>query len=409
MGQGAPKTPDARTMPKPKRQSHVAFTYAENDVVRSGDNAFRVQSHLGSGGMGEVYTVIDQQLGATRVLKLLRKGASETVTKLFRNECRVLGRINHPNIVRVAGAGSTQNDELYYVMEHLHGMALSEFLWRRTDNRLRLYSAVDLGFQLFRGLRVVHENGVVHRDIKPANLIIHRADGEQFLKIIDFGIIKLLSDTEPDSCFIGTPSYASPEQIHCRTPTTAAADIFSAGVVMFELLAGRRPYRDAWKELDVLKRAEEKAPSLGDFGDFPPKLVELVDAALDLNPSKRPTAAEAASIFGPIKRVLPGYDAQRMVTSEGLLKDPTENVQHITQADLENPTDPDGMDLPWLAEIRKQNEIAEVLGAKKVEEVAPAELAATQVGAPRRPKDPEDTDLEPPLCQGSCRLRRIAA
>ena len=344
-------------MPEKTKNSPPPHTYAVGDVIRVSGNAFRVLGHLGAGGMGEVYRVIHQKLGSTIVLKLLRADAAEDarIKELFLNEGRILSRISNSNVVRAFDANETKNGEHYYLMENLHGMSLAEFLSRKNDSALRLYTAIDFGFQLFRGLRAVHESGVIHRDIKPQNLIIHRADGDQFLKIIDFGIIKLVSDTKPDETFIGTVPYASPEQIRKENLTTAV-DIFAAGLVLFELLTGHRPYGDVRRWNDLIARSYVEAPSLAGYGRFPPKLVELVDQTLSLDPKKRPTAVEAGRIFEPIKHALPGYDKQRMVTADGLLKDPTESIEPITQAALESPTDPDGMDFPWLAEARKAKE-----------------------------------------------------
>ncbi len=367
-------------------------SYALNDVIHVPGNAFRVKSHLGHGGMGEVYLVTDQKLGSDCVLKLLRASAAEheSIKELFLNEAKVLRRINHNNIVRVFWANETNAKEHFYLMEQLHGLSLADYLSRRRETgrtELRVYSALDLGIQLFRGLKVVHDAGVIHRDIKPHNLIIHRADGEQFLKLIDFGIIKLVTDATPENRFVGTPSYGAPEQIQCKRLTTAV-DVFAAGVVMFELLTGRRPYKDVVAESDLVARSHIEAPLISQHGQFPPKLVELVAATLALDPAKRPSALDVARVLEPIKSVLPKHDAQHRMETVELLKDPTQDVQHITKAELDNATDPDGMqDMPWLAEVRRQHEMNEILGHENG-----AELNPTRLGIPKRPQAPADAE-----------------
>jgi serine/threonine protein kinase len=359
-----------------------APAYGVNDPIRVPGNVFRVQALLGSGGMADVYKVLDHKMKASCVLKVLKKSAagSAFVVRGFENESKVISRISHNNVVRVYNGDRTENGELCYQMELLHGMSLADYAAQRRAPALRVYSALDLGIQLMRGLRVVHDHGVIHRDIKPHNLIIHRADDDQFLKIIDFGVMKLLEDGVSQT-FVGTPAYSSPEQILCTEETTSV-DIFSAGVVLFELLTGHRPYKDVSRLPDLVGRAFVEAPSLSVYGGaFPPKLVELVAAMLALDAAKRPKAREVHDVLVPMKRVLPGNDDQRLVTvPEGLGHDPTANaVQQITRADLESPTDPDGRDFSFLAHEHKERERAEFLGAPLAAATA-SELGATEPG-----------------------------
>jgi serine/threonine protein kinase len=355
--------------------------YGINDPIQVHGNVFRVLSHLGSGGMADVYTVMDHRMKAPCVLKLLKQqsAANDYVRGAFKNEAEVISLISHSNVVRVYGANVTVKGEPYYQMDLLHGMSLADYAAQRRAPALRVYSALDLGIQLMRGLRAVHARGVIHRDIKPHNLIIHRAEDEQFLKIIDFGVMKLLEDPIP-AVFVGTPSYAAPEQI-MRDMEGTSVDIFSAGIVLFELLTGRRPYEDVTRLPDLLGRAFVEAPPLSVYGGtFPPKLIELVAAMLSLNPGDRPKASEVADVLIPMKRILPGDEEQRFVTAPEGLRDPAANVQHITRADLESPTDPDGQDFSFLAQEYKERERAEILGAP-IDGITAVELANTTPGS----------------------------
>ncbi|MBL8607206.1 MAG: serine/threonine protein kinase [Myxococcales bacterium] len=337
-------------------------SYAPGDVIRAAGNAYRVSEVLGVGGMGEVYVVLDHALGTPAVLKLLRPQVAKahgSMRTRFVNEARVLARIRHRNVARVQARGETEEGAHYFVMEHLDGVSVRALLARR--GALRIDVAVNLGVQLFYGLQAIHDHGVVHRDIKPDNLIVHQEDGEQVLKIIDFGIMRLLDDDSPEG-FCGTPAYAAPEQLRNDRPTTKM-DVFAAGCVLFELLTGHRPYEiHGVDERGALERMDKPAPPITRFGKFPKALSDLVASTLALDADARPDAVVVGKQLQPIGRVLPAaYDLNQVVTAEELLKQ-KRDVQQITLADLQAPTDPDGPIPPWMQALRHQAEIAKVLG-----------------------------------------------
>ncbi len=219
----------------------------------------RVESLLGEGGMGEVYLAWDTRLERHIALKLLKRQFDDgTLLRRFRHERRVLAGLTHPNIARLYGGALTPEGRAFLVMEYVEGERLDHFCQARSlgiDARLTLFRKV------CAAVAYAHQNLVVHRDLKPANIRV-TPEGEP--KLLDFGIAKLL---EAEGTGTGpaaevtvtmqgamTPEYASPEQIKGEAITTAS-DVYSLGVVLYELLCGQRPYQFKSRRPDELARA----------------------------------------------------------------------------------------------------------------------------------------------------------
>ena len=207
---------------------------------------YRVLKTLGEGGMGSVYLAVraDEQYTREVAIKLLRSGFGSTPAMLarFRTERQILANLDHPNIARLLDGGVTEHDLPYLVMEHVDGVPIDQYC---RDARLPLESRLRMFLQVCSAVEYAHRNLVVHRDIKPAN-ILTSPNGEP--KLLDFGIAKLL-DPELESApqtrtaeRLMTPEYASPEQIRGE-PITTATDVYGLGVLLYELLAGVRPFR----------------------------------------------------------------------------------------------------------------------------------------------------------------------
>ena len=203
----------------------------------------RVISLLGVGGMGEVYLADDVVLGRRVALKLIQRGRGGTLLSHFRHERRVLAGLTHPNIARLYGGAVTPEGQAYLVMEYVEGERLDHYC---NNHRLGISERLALFRKICAAVSYAHQNLVVHRDLKPANIRV-TAEGEP--KLLDFGIAKLL-DTETTSgraeatiTMSGamTPEYASPEQLRGELITTAS-DVYSLGVVLYELLCGQRPF-----------------------------------------------------------------------------------------------------------------------------------------------------------------------
>ena len=227
---------------------------------------YQVLREIGHGGMGTVYlaTRADDQFKKRVAIKLVRRGMdSDFIVKRFRHERQILASLDHPNIARLFDGGTTADGLPYFVMEYIEGLPIDEYCDRQqlaTGARLELFRTVCAAVQY------AHQNLVVHRDLKPGNILI-TADGTP--KLLDFGIAKLLNpeltgdtiDVTMTGMRLMTPGYASPEQARGETITTAS-DVYSLGVVLYELLTGHRPYHvSARPPLEVMRVICEEQPS----------------------------------------------------------------------------------------------------------------------------------------------------
>lgn len=208
---------------------------------------YELKKEIGRGGMGTVYlaTRADGEFDHQVAVKLIRRGMdSDLILKRFRRERQILAALNHPNIAFFYGGGSTDDNLPYFVMEYIEGERIYQFC---DAHKLNIHERLEIFRQVCEAVEAAHQIQVIHRDIKPSNILV-KADGK--VKLLDFGIAKVL-DTELESGEIEptatqmrvlTPEYASPEQV-CGEPVTPASDIYSLGVVLYELLTGHRPYR----------------------------------------------------------------------------------------------------------------------------------------------------------------------
>ena len=204
---------------------------------------YRLLRPLGKGSMGEVWAALHINLGREVALKLIYEGSPELAARLKR-EAQACGRLEHPNIVRVYDFGETDGGDPFLVMEMLAGETLADRLARR--QRLPLGEAVSIALDVARALRAAHEAGVIHRDLKPANVFLcQRPEGET-VKVLDFGVSKILSvddmSVTTTGALVGSPAYMSPEQARALREIDPRADVWSAGVLLFEMLTGQRPF-----------------------------------------------------------------------------------------------------------------------------------------------------------------------
>lgn len=251
---------------------------------------YPVERRLGHGGMATVYLAHDRELGRPVAIKVL--GAplaldAEFVGR-FRREATIVARLSHPNIVQIFDLGE-EEDRLYIVMEYVEGGSLADLLAR--EERLAPEQAVELGQQACLALECAHREGVVHRDVKPANLLL-RSDGA--LKVADFGIARSDQATAYTQAgtVLGTASYLAPEQATGES-VTERADLYSLGVVVYELLTGVPP-----RKIESLTQlAAVHSEPVRSIRELAPEVSEHLEAAvmrcLARNPDYRPaTAAE---------------------------------------------------------------------------------------------------------------------
>ena len=211
--------------------------------IMLGEN--RLLSLLGEGGMGEVYLAEDTKLERRVAVKLLKHRLDDaSLARRFRHERKVLAALNHPNIARLYGGGTTPEGRSYLVMEYVEGQRLDRFC---DTHALGVAGRLALFRKVCAAVAYAHQNLVVHRDLKPANILV-TPEGEP--KLLDFGIAKLLDPEDGTGTAADptvtlhaamTPEYASPEQLRGETITTSS-DVYSLGVVLYELLCGQRPF-----------------------------------------------------------------------------------------------------------------------------------------------------------------------
>jgi len=201
---------------------------------------YEIIEELGKGSMGVVYRAYDPQIDRPIALKVLREDrmTSEAFVQRFLKEAKAIGRLSHPNIVTVYDTGEDQGT-IYIAMELLEGSSLNRMV---EGKRLTLKEIVNLAVQIAETLDYAHRKGIVHRDVKPSNIIL-QANGQ--IKITDFGIAHIedpsaLVQTQAGE-ILGTPAYMSPEQVLSR-PVDGRSDIFSLGIILYELSTGRRPF-----------------------------------------------------------------------------------------------------------------------------------------------------------------------
>jgi eukaryotic-like serine/threonine-protein kinase len=239
-------------------QGQAPSGLAANQMIGRQIGAYKIERELGRGGMGEVYLAwrADNEFRKQVAIKLVRRGVgSEFVLRRFRRERQILASFDHPNIARLLDGGTTEDGLPYFVMEYIEGLALTRFCDEQQlslDERLKLFS------QVCAAVEYAHQQQVIHRDIKPGNILV-TAQGTA--KLLDFGIARILNpslllDTGEHTVTgmqMMTPEYASPEQMRGEA-VTSASDQYSLGVLLYELLTGRRPYQLRHKLLHEVAR-----------------------------------------------------------------------------------------------------------------------------------------------------------
>ncbi len=283
--------------------------------------SYRVHSLLGRGGMGTVYTAYDPRLQRTVAIKVLPDAFASNPAWLqrFEREARAAAALSHPNILAVYDVGQ-HHGRPYIVMELVPGETLATHLLRE---RMSVARSLEIGAEIADALAAAHANGVLHRDLKPANVMM-TPNGR--VKVLDFGLAKMLASedapandtatrTQPGR-LLGTPAYMAPERLRGQ-PGDHRADIFSLGVIVFELLTGRRPFEGS-DLVALIANVITQVPPLASEVEpaVPGQVSELVAQILSKEPSTRPSAASLLKTeFDRLRRELTTLTPSNVVTA----------------------------------------------------------------------------------------------
>ncbi len=269
---------------------------------RTLDDKYLLEARLGLGGMGTVYRARHLLIDRAVAVKVLNRRfvEDEAAKARFRREAKAAGRLQHTNAVGVTDFGQTADGYVYIVMELLEGKTLRELLSKEAP--LDVARSVSIMMQVSSAVAAAHDAGIIHRDLKPANIfIVQRSDVPALVKVLDFGIAKVAADSLDDDdrmtltqvgAMIGTPRYMSPEQCS-GTPLTPAADVYSLGVILYEMLTGTVPFGGSTPLAIAMKHSTETPRRPSEFvPSIPQALEDVVLHAMEKDPQQRPANAD---------------------------------------------------------------------------------------------------------------------
>jgi serine/threonine-protein kinase len=261
---------------------------------RSGDTipgtTFTVLRVLGVGPFGEIYRCRDLAVGRRCVVKIVPMGARREIAARVRREAVTLGMFRHENVVHVHSRGRAKGLE-YFVMENVPGADLSAVARhaRRRRARVAIKLVVEIGIQLMEALGAAHEQGLVHRDVKPANVMVEQLRHGIRVKLLDFGFMCRVEEAQDDEWIVGSVGYAAPEQ-QSGDAIDHRADLYAAGVVLYELAAGIHPF--AGVEPLAVAHALRRPRPLLELRSVPQEFAATVDKAMAKRPEARYASAE---------------------------------------------------------------------------------------------------------------------
>jgi tRNA A-37 threonylcarbamoyl transferase component Bud32 len=270
---------------------------------------YELEEVVGHGGMSTVYKAHDSLLERNVALKVLHQqyNEDEDFVERFKREARSVAQLQHPNIVTVIDRGEEAGRQ-YIVFEFIDGENLKELVVRK--GRLDLHDALEVALEVARGLAFAHDHGLVHRDVKPQNVLLN---GDGRAKVTDFGIARSLDvehSVTQTGTILGTSNYIAPEQASGQ-PVDAHTDVYSLGIVLYEMLTGELPFPGESFVAVAMKHIQEPSPNVLDVrGDLPLRVAEMIDRALEKDPEHRfPTMdAFAAEIEANLAELDPGED-----------------------------------------------------------------------------------------------------
>ncbi|HRG95996.1 MAG TPA: protein kinase [Polyangiaceae bacterium] len=315
---------------------------------------YRIDGFIRAGGMGRVYRAVQVALGRRVAVKVIHRHlqAQDGIAERFMVEAQAASRLNHPNVVSVFDFGRFQasvGEGLFLVMEHLSGVALEDLI---AAGPVDLERALHIQRQLLAALGEAHREGVVHRDVKPENIMLERKGGADLVKVIDFGVARLEDGpgVTRDGMAVGTPAFMAPEVIN-NGAVTPSADIYAAGIVLFQMLTGSLPFTGLTPVALMFQHATAPRPdprSVVPERDLPAAIAEVCLRAMTINPLERyPTAdafADALQVASGTKRR--GWTLPPPPPSRGTGEPSSPAVPRLTRATPVN--EGRALDLAWV-------------------------------------------------------------
>ena len=328
-----PRRPTSSAANSSVRRSSHSSSGSANPLTSSGSIAggrfapgqiiadrYRIVALAGRGGMGEVYRAEDLRLSQLVAIKFLPATLSQDAQALarFHSEVRIARQVSHPNVCRVFDIGDADGVP-FLSMEYVDGEDLASLI--RRIGRLSTDKAVEIARQVCAGLAAAHERGVIHRDLKPANVML---DSSGKIRITDFGLASIAASIEGADARAGTPAYMAPEQLE-GTDVTTKSDLYSLGLVLYEILTGKRAF-DATSLPELMKQREKSAPASPSsiVRDLDPVVERVILRCLEHDPAQRPSSAlqVAAALPGgdPLAAALAAGEtpSPEMVAAAGL-------------------------------------------------------------------------------------------
>jgi serine/threonine protein kinase len=279
-------------MPAVPKSDGAGATSRPDELVGSILNErYQILRLLNEGGMAKIYVAKHTVLGREVAIKVLKGGCADDtdVVQRFINEGRAAGTLGHPNIVECTDIGTTPDGKPYLVLELLQGHSLAEEINR--SGPLAIGRAAKIASRIADALATAHMAGIVHRDLKSDNVFLARKRGIiDWVKVLDFGVSKFGSDpvgTQKGS-MLGTPDFMAPEQVVDACEVDSRADIYALGVILYEMLTGRRPFHGVAFPMVLYAIAHEVPPRVGTFrDDVPEEILAVVDKAMSKDPEDR--------------------------------------------------------------------------------------------------------------------------
>src|SRR5262249_324743 len=292
-----PHTPASSRESSPRTpRSHPSGALSSSDPIGGGRfvpgqilaGRYRIVALAGRGGMGEVYRAEDLTLSQVVAIKFLPAGLTQDTSALarFHSEVRIARQIAHPNVCRVFDVGDADGVP-FLTMEYVDGEDLSSLV--RRLGKVSQAKAVEIARQIWAGLAAAHDRGVIHRDLKPANIML---DGAGKVRITDFGLAGVAATLQGADVRAGTPAYMAPEQLSGRE-VTIKSDIYSVGLILYEVLTGKRAFEAATTLAELIKLREAGTitnPSTL-VRELDPLVERVILRCLDKDPARRPESA----------------------------------------------------------------------------------------------------------------------